>query len=72
MDLNFSGLLAKCSDKGRTGFTPITMYAVVTYANMSGVNPIIGTATDIFSHRKMDIHIIWLHFKIIQKSNKFI
>ena len=40
-DLNFSGLLANCSDKGRTGFTPITMYAVVTYANMRGVNPII-------------------------------
>ena len=29
-ELDFSGLLANCSDKGRTGM----MYAVVTYANM--------------------------------------
>ena len=28
-DLDFSGLLANCSDKGRTGFNPIMMYAVV-------------------------------------------
>ena len=33
-DLDFSGLLANCSDKGRTGFNPIMMYAVVTYANI--------------------------------------
>ena len=26
-DLDFSGLLANCSDKGRTGFNPIMMYA---------------------------------------------
>ena len=30
-DLDFSGLLANCSDKGRTGYNPIMMYAVVTY-----------------------------------------
>ena len=39
-DLDFSGLLANCSDKGRTGFTPIMMYAVVTYANMSEVRAV--------------------------------
>lgn len=33
-ELGFSGLLANCSDKGRTGYNPIMMYAVVTYANM--------------------------------------
>ena len=33
-ELDFSGLLANCSDKGRTGYNPIMMYAVVTYANM--------------------------------------
>ena len=31
-ELDFSGLLANCSDKGRTGYNPIMMYAVVTYA----------------------------------------
>ena len=39
-DLDFSGLLANCSDKGRTGFNPIMMYAVVTYANMRGVRAV--------------------------------
>ena len=29
-DLDFPGLLANCSDKGRIGFNPIMMYAVVT------------------------------------------
>ena len=38
--LDFSGLLANCSDKGRTGFNPIMMYAVVTYANMRGVRAV--------------------------------
>ena len=38
-DLDFSGLLANYSDKGRTGYNPIMMYAVVTYANMRGTNP---------------------------------
>ena len=39
-DLDFSGLLANCSDKGRTGYNPIMMYAVVTYANMRGVRSV--------------------------------
>ena len=39
-DLDFSGLLANCSDKGRIGFNPIMMYAVVTYANMRGVRAV--------------------------------
>ena len=29
-ELDFSGLLANCSDKGRIGYNPIMMYAVVT------------------------------------------
>ncbi len=36
-DLDFSGLLACYSDQGRTGYNPIMMYSVVTYANMRGV-----------------------------------
>ena len=39
-DLDFSGLLACYSDKGRTGYNPIMMYAVVTYANMRGVRAV--------------------------------
>ena len=39
-ELDFSGLLANCSDKGRIGYNPIMMYAVVTYANMRGVRAV--------------------------------
>ena len=39
-DLNFSGLLANCSDKGRTEYNPIMMYAVITYSNMRGIRSI--------------------------------
>ncbi len=39
-DLDFSGLLACYSDQGRTGYNPIMMYAVVTYANMRGVRAV--------------------------------
>ena len=39
-ELDFTGLLANCSDKGRTGYNPIMMYAVVTYANMRGVRSV--------------------------------
>ena len=38
--LDFSGLLANCSDKGRTGYNSIMMYAVVTYANMRGIRSV--------------------------------
>lgn len=36
-ELDFSGLSVCYSDKGRTGYNPIIMYAVVTYANMRGM-----------------------------------
>ena len=39
-ELDFSGLLACYSDKGRTGYNPIMLYAVVTYANMRGVRAV--------------------------------
>ena len=39
-DLDFSGLLANCSDKRRTGYNPVLMYAVITYANMRGIRTI--------------------------------
>ena len=36
-NLDFSGLLANYSDKGRIWYNPIMMYAVITYANMRGI-----------------------------------
>ncbi len=39
-DLDFSGLLANCSDQGRTEYNPIMMCAVVTYANMRGTRTV--------------------------------
>ena len=40
VDLDFSKLLAQYSDKGRTGYNPIMMYALVAYANMRGVRAV--------------------------------
>ena len=39
-DLNYSGLLARYSTRGRKGYNPIMMYAVVTYANMRGIKAV--------------------------------
>ncbi len=39
-ELDYSALLSRYSDKGRKGFNPIMMYAVVTYANMRGVRSV--------------------------------
>ena len=55
-DLNFSGLLANCSDKGRTGYNPVLMYAVITYANMRGIRSI----DRIVDLCERDIAFIWL------------
>ena len=55
-DLDFSGLLANCSDKGRTGYNPIMMYAVVTYANMRGVRSV----DRIVELCERDLAFIWL------------
>ena len=55
-DLDFSGLLANCSDKGRTGYNPIMMYAVVTYANMRGVRSV----DRVVELCERDLAFIWL------------
>ena len=55
-DLDFSGLLACYSDKGRTGYNPIMMYAVVTYANMRGVRAV----DRIVELCERDLAFIWL------------
>ena len=55
-DLDFSGLLANCSDKGRTGYNWVMMYAVITYANMRGIRSI----DRIVDLCERDIAFIWL------------
>lgn len=55
-ELDFSGLLACYSDKGRTGYNPIMMYAVVTYANMRGVRAV----DRIVELCQRDLAFIWL------------
>ena len=55
-ELDFSGLLANCSDKGRTGYNPIMMYAVVTYANMRGI----CSVDCIVDLCERDLAFIWL------------
>ena len=55
-DFDFSGLLACYSDKGRTGYNPIMMYAVVTYANMRGVRAV----DRIVELCQRDLAFIWL------------
>ena len=55
-ELDFSGLLAHCSDKGRNGYNPIMMYAVVTYANMRGVRAV----DRIVELCERDLAFIWL------------
>jgi len=55
-ELDFSGLLANCSDKGRNGYNPIMMYAVVTYANMRGIRAV----DRIVELCERDLAFIWL------------
>ena len=55
-ELDFSGLLACYSNKGRTGYNPIMMYAVVTYANMRGVRSV----DRIVELCERDLAFIWL------------
>lgn len=55
-ELNFSGLLACYSGKGRSGYNPIMMYAVVTYANMRGVRAV----DRIVELCQRDLAFIWL------------
>ncbi|EGA94884.1 hypothetical protein HMPREF9474_01235 [ [[Clostridium] symbiosum WAL-14163] len=55
-ELDFSGLLACYTNKGRTGYNPIMLYAVVTYANMRGVRAV----DRIVELCERDLAFIWL------------
>ena len=55
-DLDFSGLLACYSAKGKTGYNPIMLYAVTTYDNMHGVR----TVDRIVDLCQRNLAFIWL------------
>lgn len=55
-DIDFSSLTARYSSKGRTGYNPIMMYAIVTYANMRGVKSV----DRIVELCERDLAFIWL------------
>lgn len=55
-DLNFSGLIARYSNKGRKGYNPIMMFAVLMYANMRGVRAV----DRIVELCERDIAFMWL------------
>ena len=66
-ELDFSGLLACYSDKGRTGYNPIMMYAVVTYANMRGIRAV----DRIVELCERDLAFIWLTRGLKPKRDAF-
>lgn len=55
-DLDFSGLTARYSKKGRKGYNPIMMFAVLEYANMRGVKAV----DRIVELCERDIAFMWL------------
>ena len=54
--LDDSRLLSRYSDKGRKGYNPIMLYAVVTYANMRGIRAV----DRIVELCERDLAFIWL------------
>ena len=55
-DIDFSSLLARYSSKGRSGYNPIMMYALVAYANMRGIRSV----DRIVELCERDLAFIWL------------
>ena len=55
-DLDYSGLLSQSSQKGRKGYNPIMMFAVLLYANMRGVRAV----DRIVELCERDLGFIWL------------
>ena len=55
-ELNYAGLIARYSSKGRKGYNPIMMYAVLIYANMRGVRAV----DRIVELCERDLAFIWL------------
>lgn len=55
-ELNYTSLLAQYSTKGRKGYNPIMMFAVLIYANMRGVRAV----DQIVELCQRDLGFIWL------------
>ena len=55
-ELNYAGLIARYLSKGRKGYNPIMMYAVLIYANMRGVRAV----DRIVELCERDLAFIWL------------
>ena len=55
-EMDFSGLLARYSNKGRNGFNPIMKYGVLTYASMRGIRSV----DRIVELCERDLAFIWL------------
>jgi len=66
-DLNYTSLLAQYKTKGRKGYNPIMMFAVLTYANMRGVKAI----DRIVELCERDIAFIWLTKGLKPKRDAF-
>lgn len=66
-DLNYEGLLAQYSTKGRKGYNPIMMLAVLFYANMRGVRAV----DRIVELCERDIAFIWLTKGLRPKRDAF-
>ena len=63
-EMDFSGLTARYSTKGRSGYNPIMMYALVTYANMRRVRAV----DRIVELGERDLAFIWLARRLWQYS----
>ena len=66
-DLNYTSLLAQYKHKGRKGYNPIMMFAVLTYANMKGIRAI----DRIVELCERDIAFIWLTKGLKPKRDAF-
>jgi len=55
-DLDYTGLTARYSTKGRKGYNPIMMFAILAYANMRGVRAV----DRIVELCERDVAFIWL------------
>ena len=55
-ELNFEKLLSTCNQRGRKGFNPIMMFALMTYANLFGIRSV----DKIVERCQRDLAFIWL------------
>lgn len=66
-ELNYESLLAQYSNKGRKGYNPIMMFAVLIYANMRGIRAV----DRIVELCERDLAFIWLTKGLKPKRDAF-